>query len=200
MVGLKKINGLHIPFKEYQSAIARLKDLPEIVTTKEARMEQKVLKINKLGDKVIKNFRSGPTIKLVKRLRHQTEKSIAGAYSWWDDTVRLDTASYNSRARYAIIFHELVHSVGHPERRFRRCLYMSADKPNLKDLAKEELIAELGAFILCEFIGDLDQDMLNYFMVKLEHYMKQKAKHNPKIQLNKILNLSIRSVDHILKY
>ena len=52
----------------------------------------------------------------------------------------------NSEALYATWFHEMVHSTGHSSRLQR----LKAASFGSNEYAKEELVAELGAFLICQ--------------------------------------------------
>jgi antirestriction protein ArdC len=71
----------------------------------------------------------------------------AAAYIHTDDVIVMPAfGSFRGRAEYyATIFHELVHSTGHPSRLDRQL----GARFGLKSKAAEELIAELGAAFLC---------------------------------------------------
>jgi antirestriction protein ArdC len=63
----------------------------------------------------------------------------------------------SSRAYYSTMFHELVHSTGHPKRlnRFESGQHFGSEK-----YSREELVAELGAAFLCTIAG-IDHDIDN---------------------------------------
>lgn len=191
------IKGLYIPWKEYAKAIQALTLLPEWVKAEDACLEDKPFKKNKLAEKVIRSFKQSPAIKIVSKIEKPFQDKAAATYTWWDDTIRVHKPIFYSRARYAVIAHELVHSVGFPYRKFRRCLYQV--RKDTKHRAKEELIAEFGAFIFCALVKELDKDALNYFAVKLEHYMRYKARYYPKLSISEVIRIAIRSVDYIFK-
>ncbi len=74
------------------------------------------------------------------------------AYSASADEVFMPNAeSFNSTSEYyATLYHELVHSTGHSER-LNRCPDYTDSETDA--YAKEELIAELGASMLCALVG-----------------------------------------------
>lgn len=77
--------------------------------------------------------------------------SVQAAYSQNADYIRIpkvadfdDTANY-----YATLFHEMIHSTLHKKRLNREAGKTFGDDP----YAKEELVAEIGAAILCNHVG-----------------------------------------------
>ncbi|WP_162055802.1 ArdC family protein [Pontibacter pamirensis] len=74
-------------------------------------------------------------------------------YAPVSDRVQLPELKYfvSPHAYHATLFHELIHSVGHPTRldRFTDKVSRFGDE----DYSKEELIAEMGASFLCAFTG-----------------------------------------------
>lgn len=70
------------------------------------------------------------------------------------DIVRmLDLSQVESTAEYySAFFHELVHSTGHPKR-LNRFEANAATKESREDYSKEELVAEVGAAMLCHLAG-----------------------------------------------
>ena len=63
----------------------------------------------------------------------------------------------HSEAYYSALFHELVHSTGHPKRLNR---FKDAQRDNHSAYSKEELVAELGSAFLCTISG-IKHDMDN---------------------------------------
>ncbi|OAB79756.1 ArdC family protein [Cochleicola gelatinilyticus] len=72
------------------------------------------------------------------------------------DHVRMTpiTAFKDENTYYSTLFHELVHSTGHPNRLNRSTMSVYI-KPSKTDYAKEELVAEMGAVFLCAETGIL---------------------------------------------
>lgn len=68
------------------------------------------------------------------------------------DRINLPHLSHftSAGAYYAVLFHELVHSTGHPKRLKRFGYY---DGEGFEEYAFEELVAEFGAAFLCAFTG-----------------------------------------------
>jgi len=71
------------------------------------------------------------------------------------DRVQLpDPKSFvSSQAYHATLFHELIHSTGHPSRLNRFAEEEKASRFGDDSYSKEELIAEMGASFLCAFTG-----------------------------------------------
>ena len=83
------------------------------------------------------------------------------AYSWLTDTVRMPIlgAFERSEEYYCSMFHELVHSTGHSSR-LDRAEVMSA-RFGTDKYAMEELLAEMGAALLCSEAGIVDVTLDN---------------------------------------
>ncbi|MFC2946815.1 zincin-like metallopeptidase domain-containing protein [Virgibacillus sediminis] len=58
----------------------------------------------------------------------------------------------NIHEYYSTLFHEMVHSTGHKDRLHRKEV-MQANTHKSRDYSKEELVAELGASMLCGICG-----------------------------------------------
>jgi len=74
-------------------------------------------------------------------------------YAPVSDRVQLPELKYfvSPHAYHATLFHELIHSVGHPTRLDR--FTEKAPRFGDEDYSKEELLAEMGASFLCAFTG-----------------------------------------------
>ncbi|PRY08968.1 antirestriction protein ArdC [Pontibacter ummariensis] len=88
-------------------------------------------------------------------------------YAPGNDIVRLpDPKSFvSSQAYYATLFHELIHSTGHPDRLNRFTDEETASRFGDENYSKEELIAEMGASFLSAFTGikeDVFQNSVAY--------------------------------------
>jgi antirestriction protein ArdC len=64
-------------------------------------------------------------------------------------TVPLLKSFSSAQAFYATLAHECVHSTGHSKRLDRKFGVQNASEESMRNYAKEELVAEMGAFILC---------------------------------------------------
>jgi len=82
-----------------------------------------------------------------------------GTYSPMSDCVRIpDTTNYkNLDSRYSTIFHELVHATGHESRLNRDLKGFDIDKHSY---SLEELVAEMGAAILCTHFGIASEKLI----------------------------------------
>lgn len=68
---------------------------------------------------------------------------------------------------YSILFHELVHSTGHEKRLKRNTFGYGIDE---KARAKEELIAEIGASVLCKYVGVVSEGQFQNNVAYIEHW------------------------------
>lgn len=68
---------------------------------------------------------------------------------------------------YSILFHELVHSTGHEKRLKRNTFGYGIDE---KARAKEELIAEIGASVLCKYVGVDSEGQFQNNVAYIEHW------------------------------
>jgi antirestriction protein ArdC len=97
-------------------------------------------------DRIVVSYAAGPQI------RHGAS---GASYAPIGDVVRMPdrTAFHSPEGYYATLFHELIHSTGHPKRLAR----FSEDSPpppfGSPDYSREELVAELGAAFLCAQAG-----------------------------------------------
>lgn len=82
---------------------------------------------------------------------YRDEMSDRAFYKIFGDSVTApNRRQYQERGEYySTLFHELVHSTGHSSRLNRK---MTGYK-NDQDYAREELVAEIGAFYLCAYCG-----------------------------------------------
>ena len=83
-------------------------------------------------------------------------------YSDSDDTVNLPPIELfkTTQGYYATLFHELTHWTGSPTRLARECA--AKYHQDKKERAKEELIAELGAALLCGLLGIEQEPRLDH--------------------------------------
>ena len=80
-------------------------------------------------------------------IRHGGDKAL---YRPWTDQVHVPRREtfISSEAYYGVLFHELTHSTGHPERLNRKTLTDGTPFGN-PTYSREELVAEMGAAFLC---------------------------------------------------
>lgn len=97
------------------------------------------------------------------------------SYSSSKDQVRMPPrASFTSEASYyATLYHELVHSSGHPSRLGRKGIE-EKNAFGSPEYSKEELIAECGASFLCGYTGIVNDTIENQ-AAYIEHWRKQLA-------------------------
>jgi antirestriction protein ArdC len=74
---------------------------------------------------------------------------------------------------YATLFHEMIHSTGHPDRLDR--LGVPGDR---KAYAEEELTAEIGSQFLCERVGINNTDLGDNATAYIQNWLKV-LKNNP---------------------
>lgn len=96
------------------------------------------------------------------------------AYSFKDDRVVMPSyASFQSPAHYySALFHEIVHSTGHPKRLSREGI-RDFDAFGSHQYAKEELIAEIGAALLCGLAGVENRNTVENTAAYLRGWKKQ---------------------------
>lgn len=110
---------------------------------KPKRIEKKESEINPIeqAEAIIKGYNNPPTF---------TDKSKAAYYRWIDDVVNVPPVKDfdNIHHYYSVFFHELVHSTGHKDR-LSRSGVVDYNGFGTERYSKEELIAEIGAAMLC---------------------------------------------------
>lgn len=72
---------------------------------------------------------------------------------------------------YSTLFHEMVHSTGHPERLARKEV-AKANKFGSREYSKEELVAELGASMLCGVTG-IENTTIDNSAAYIQSWLKQ---------------------------
>lgn len=97
------------------------------------------------AEKLINEYMGKPTI---------TFKNDGAYYQPFFDKVNVPPKSSFPKVHdfYSVLFHELVHSTGHPERLNREGI-TNFDKFGSERYSKEELVAEIGASMLCGLAG-----------------------------------------------
>ena len=92
-------------------------------------------------------------------IRHGGDKAL---YRPWTDVVHMPRreAFVSSEAYYAVLYHELSHSTGHPERLNRKTL-TDGTPFGSPTYSREELVAEMGAAFLCAAAGIADPTLQN---------------------------------------
>ena len=93
-------------------------------------------------------------------------------YRQWADRIHLPKRETftSSEAFYSTLFHELVHSTGHPDRLNRKTL-VDGTPFGSPTYSKEELIAEMGAAFLCAAAG-IDDPTLQSSASYIESWLK----------------------------
>lgn len=109
--------------------------------------------VEALAKAIVANMPQCPVIK------HGLRKAF---YTPHDDIISLPVEKdfESSTAYYATLFHELIHSTGHPSRLNRSSL-TEKEGYGSDPYCKEELIAEIGAAFLCGHVGILDRTIDN---------------------------------------
>ena len=95
---------------------------------------------------------------------------------------------------YATLFHELIHSTGHPSRLNRELQGRHEAK---QSYAKEELIAEIGSAFLCSMLGIDNSDILQNKAAYIQSWLK--ALKDDKRLVVKAASHAQKAVDYILK-
>lgn len=105
------------------------------------------------AENIIKNFKEKPKIYI--------ENDAAYYSPFWDLIgIPLPQNFISPEAYYCTLFHELIHSTGHPQR-LKRHSFMEKVKFGDEKYAKEEIVAELGAAFLCAECGFIYKTMKN---------------------------------------
>lgn len=101
------------------------------------------------------------------------EQDAQAAYIPSRDVVTMPSRSaFDSQAAYySTLFHELVHSTGHPQRLAREG-FDNPQKFGSESYSREELIAEMGSAMLCGVAG-LEQSTLNNSAAYLRGWMNR---------------------------
>jgi antirestriction protein ArdC len=97
-------------------------------------------------EQIVAGYHPGPDI------RHG---STGASYAPVEDVVRMpDRSAFHSpEGYYGTLFHELIHSTGHPQRLARFTQDCPPPPFGSPDYSREELVAELGAAFLCAQAG-----------------------------------------------
>ena len=82
---------------------------------------------------------------------------------------------YTTEGRYSTLFHELGHSTGHPKRLNRG---NKSKRAGDREYAREELVAEMTAAILCARLGIDTEDGLKNRAAYIQHWRNQIAEDN----------------------
>lgn len=96
---------------------------------------------------------------------------------------------------YSTMFHELVHSTGHITRLNREGITNGKIKFGSESYSKEELVAELGASMLCG-VARIDNDTLDNSASYIQSWLK-KLKEEPKLIVQAAAQAQ-KAADHIL--
>lgn len=104
------------------------------------------------ADAIVENMPDRPAIK---------RGGTVACYSPTNDTVTLPETDdfYNQTGYYETLFHELVHSTGHPTRLDRESVREKHEFGS-KEYGREELVAEIGSGFLCALAG-IENDISN---------------------------------------
>ncbi|MCX7833033.1 MAG: zincin-like metallopeptidase domain-containing protein [Ignavibacteria bacterium] len=97
------------------------------------------------ADLIIKTYKECPEIKT---------DNYGAYYNPKDDVIAIPHKKnfYKEEEYYSTLFHELVHSTGHPTR-LKRQSFLEKVRFGDEKYAKEEIIAELGSVLLCSLCG-----------------------------------------------
>ena len=102
-------------------------------------------------------------------IRHGGDKAL---YRPWTDLVHMPRREtfISSEAYYGVLFHELTHSTGHPERLNRKTL-TDGTPFGSPTYSREELVAEMGAAFLCAAAG-IDDPTLQRSASYIQSWLK----------------------------
>ena len=114
------------------------------------------------------------------------------------DSVNIPPVSlFNSMDEYySTVFHELIHSTGHPKRLNRLKENSNYYTDHLESYSAEELTAELGNGILCQLTGIDGTNVANNSVAYLRHWLEI-FKNNPK-ELMYAAGRAHKAVNHIV--
>lgn len=131
---------------------------------------------------IVDGFEGGPAVFF---------KGTRACYSLMADTVECPPLDrfVNSESFYSTLFHELVHSTGHESRLKRDMSGYFASIP----YSKEELVAEMGAAMLCGMAGI---DNLDQSAAYVDNWLQ--SLRNDKKLVVQAAALAQRAADHIL--
>ncbi len=104
---------------------------------------------------VLNGFEEAQRIVEMSPVTIETHNTPTAAYSQMTDRIRTPHESFreSDAAHYSTIFHEMIHSTGHKSRLDRESLRNYHIDRTTKSRAYEELVAEIGAAILCSIAG-----------------------------------------------
>ena len=121
------------------------------------------------ADKIILNMPNPPKI---------VQRAHTPAYSETQDTVFIPPiTAWEQRERYySTLFHELIHSTAHKKRVGRK---LDPNKPNSLIYSQEELVAEMGASMLCSVCGII-LPIMEANAAYVKHYLNL-AKGSPEV-------------------
>ena len=139
------------------------------------------------GEEIIINFVGKPEI---------TFKPDGAYYKPIDDIVNMPPMkNFNNISEYySTFFHELVHSTGH-QNRLNRKEIIELNAFGSEDYSKEELVAELGASMLCN-IAKIDNDTIENSVAYIQSWLK--VLKDDKTLIIKAAGKAQKAVDHIL--
>ena len=111
------------------------------------------------------------------------------------DVVKIPSSDkfISQEEHYATLFHELIHSTGHPSRLNRELLGSHAAK---QAYAQEELIAEIGSAFLCSMVGISTPDILQNKTAYIQSWLK--ALEDDKHLIVKAASQAQKAADFIL--
>ncbi len=144
---------------------------------------------NPIAELIIKNFPKNSA-----KLEHGHK---GASYSVKHDLVRMPSynAFYKSQDYYSVLFHEMIHSTGHPKR-LDRILGTPFRSPTY---AKEELIAEFGAVFLSAQAGILWKTQQNHAKYLKNWQMALKFMGEDEKLLMRAASAAQKAVDYLLQ-
>jgi antirestriction protein ArdC len=118
-----------------------------------------------------------------------------GAYNHVTDTIKVAPMKFykTSSAYYSTLFHEAVHSTGHKTRLDRLHVSYTHDE----NYSKEELVAEMGASLLCMYIGISNEKQIDNQAAYLKGWLT-KLKSDPSLIIT-AGNMAQKAIDMILE-
>lgn len=131
----------------------------------------------------IKQFDHDPIEKAEEVVKRYSNKpnivfsSDQAFYRSADDTVSIPSIAehFTPQEFYSTLFHELIHSTGHPNRLNREGLKYASFGSEI--YSKEELIAEIGSSMLCGYAG-IEQHTIDNSVAYIQSWLKE-LKNDP---------------------
>lgn len=146
--GHEKIEVVKVPFLRYYSVfkISEQTEGLELRHTKPPRQGQE--NVIPRCEAVIDNYKDRPIIQAGEEAAYRPNSDVI--------TIPERNRFYTAEGYYSTLFHELIHSTGHPTRLNRDL----STRHNSAQYSREELVASLGAAFLCSVAGIINASLI----------------------------------------